>query len=101
MPAGLKMEVGSEQAFLCDRPRVLAPPVRMRGWPKVWGLPTERSSSRGRPALQRHSCARESMQAQGLIMRARAYRASARSCRQGCSPSRGRIISSQQISSRG
>ena len=40
-PAGLKMEVGSEQAFLCERPRLVTQPIRMRGWPKMWGLPPE------------------------------------------------------------
>jgi hypothetical protein len=41
LPEGLKAEVGSQQAFLCERPRVLRAPLSMRGWPKMWALAPE------------------------------------------------------------
>lgn len=39
LPAGVKMEVRSPLAWLCDAPRRLVVPQRMLGGPKIWTLP--------------------------------------------------------------
>ncbi len=45
LPETLKQEIGSPYCFLCENPKRLVVPQQMRGYPKLWQLPSKTASS--------------------------------------------------------
>ena len=45
LPDTIKQEVGSPYCFLCENPKRLVVPQQMRGYPKLWQLPSKTAST--------------------------------------------------------
>lgn len=45
LPDTIKQEIGSPFCFLCENPKRLVVPQQMRGYPKLWQLPSKTANS--------------------------------------------------------
>ena len=45
LPDTIKQEIGSPFCFLCEKPKRLVVPQQMRGYPKLWQLPSKTATT--------------------------------------------------------